>query len=104
MFEIPKDTIIEWKSCSTMPQDNFIAQIKEIKFVPKGFIYNLVRVNKSSVETSTFQSILVVSEFLEVFRDDLPGVPLDREKDFGIDLIPDIHHIFIPPYRMDQQS
>lgn len=25
MFEIPKDTIIEWKSCSTMPQDNFIA-------------------------------------------------------------------------------
>ncbi|XP_055800410.1 uncharacterized protein LOC129869841, partial [Solanum dulcamara] len=32
--------------------------------------------------------------------EDLPGVPPDREIDFGIDILPDIQPISIPPYRM----
>ncbi|XP_070010160.1 uncharacterized protein [Nicotiana sylvestris] len=33
-------------------------------------------------------------------RDELPGIPPDREIDFGIDVIPGTQHISIPPYRM----
>ena len=35
-----------------------------------------------------------------VFPDDLPGIPPEREIDFGIDLLTDIQPISIPPYRM----
>lgn len=39
----------------------------------------------------------MVCEFPKVFSDDLPRVPLDRENDFGINLILDTHLISIPP-------
>jgi len=42
----------------------------------------------------------VVNEFLEVFLDVLHGVPLDREIDFRIDVLPGTQPISIPPYRM----
>ena len=39
-------------------------------------------------------------EFLKVFSNDLPGIPLEREIDFGIDSLPDTNPISIPPYWM----
>ena len=36
-----------------------------------------------------------------MFLEDLPGVPPEREIDFGIDLFLDTQPISIPPYRMD---
>ncbi|XP_015169968.1 uncharacterized protein [Solanum tuberosum] len=42
----------------------------------------------------------VVNEFPDVFPEDLPGLPPEREVGFGIDLIPDTQPISIPPYRM----
>jgi len=42
----------------------------------------------------------VVNEFQEVFPEDLPGLPPEREIDFGNDLLPNTQPIFIPPYRM----
>ena len=42
----------------------------------------------------------MVNEFPEVFPDDLPGIPLDKEIDFGIDLLPDTRPSSIPPYRI----
>ena len=35
-----------------------------------------------------------------MFPEDLPGNPLEREIDFGIDLLQNNQPIFIPPYRM----
>ena len=32
--------------------------------------------------------ILVVKDFLDVFLEELPGLPLDREIEFGIDVPP----------------
>ncbi|XP_060170340.1 uncharacterized protein LOC132601256 [Lycium barbarum] len=37
----------------------------------------------------------------EVFLEDLPGIPPDREIDFAIDLLPGTKPISIPSYRMD---
>ena len=41
-----------------------------------------------------------MSEFLEVFLNDLPDIPSEWEIDFGIDLLPDTNPISIPPYRI----
>ena len=83
-----------------MPKGRFISYLKARKLVSKGCIYHLVRVNDSSVEIPHFQSVPIVREFPEVFLDDLPGIPPEREIDFGIDLIPDTRPISIPPYRV----
>ena len=39
-------------------------------------------------------------KFPDVFPDDIAGLPLEREVEFTIDLIPGTEPIFIPPYRM----
>ena len=64
--------------------------------ISKGYLYHLVRVKDSNSETPTLESVPVVNEFPE----DLPKVPLEREIDFGIDLLLDTQPISIPPYRI----
>ena len=38
---------------------------------------------------------------MEVFLDDLLGIPHEQKIYFGIDLLPDTNTILIPPYKMD---
>ena len=44
--------------------------------------------------------IPVVCEFPDVFPEDLPGLPPDRETEFTIEVTPGVAPISIPPYRM----
>ena len=63
-----------------MPKGHFISFVKVRNLVSKGCVYYLVRVNDSSVKVPPIQSVSVVKEFLEVFPDDLPGVPPERDR------------------------
>ncbi|KAH0650238.1 hypothetical protein KY284_030150 [Solanum tuberosum] len=99
-FQFPNEPVIEWSSSSAVPKGHFISYLKARKLVSKGCIYHLVRVHDSSVEIPHFQSVPTAREFPEVFPDDLPGIPPEREIDFSIDLIPDTRPISILPYRM----
>ena len=60
----------------------------------------MVRVEVPEPDIPDIYSVPIVREFLDVFPEDLPGVPPDREIDFGIDLLPGTKPISIPPYRM----
>ena len=40
-----------------------------------------------AIQTMTLLDILVVCEFLDVFLDELPGLPLDRDVEFKIELL-----------------
>ena len=51
-------------------------------------------------EGTLLEDIPIVKEFPDVFPDDISGLPLDREVEFTIDLIPGTEPISIPPYRM----
>ncbi|TMW90784.1 hypothetical protein EJD97_015274 [Solanum chilense] len=66
----------------------------------KGYLYNLVWVKDSSSETPTLEIVPVVYEFPKLFPEDLYGVPLKKEMDLGIDILPDNPPISIPPYIM----
>ena len=46
------------------------------------------------------QDILVVCEFVDVFLEDLPGLPLERDVEFVIELKPGTTHISRRSYRM----
>ncbi|XP_075111726.1 uncharacterized protein LOC142181934 [Nicotiana tabacum] len=67
--------------------------------IKNGCIYHLVRVADTTSEVSVPESVPVMNEFLEVFPDELPGIPPDRDIDFGIDVLPDTRPVSIPLYR-----
>ena len=80
--------MIEWAGNIASPRGKFISYLKARKMVRKGYIYHLVRVQDLKAEMPTLQSVPVVSEFPDVFPDELPGLPPEREIDFSIDLLP----------------
>ena len=78
----------------------FISYLKSRKIISKGYLYHLVQIKDSSLETPTLVSFLLVCEFPEVFPKDLPGIPPKRKINFGINLLLDTQPISILPYRM----
>lgn len=68
--------------------------------ISKGYIYHIIQVQDSSLETPTLDSVSVACEFPNIFPNDLLGVPPEKEIDFGIDLLLDTQAISIFPYRM----
>ncbi|XP_070032561.1 uncharacterized protein [Nicotiana tomentosiformis] len=99
-FEFPKEPVIEWKGDDVVPKGRFISYLKSTKMINKGCIYHLARVTNTDVGAPTLASVPVVNEFMEVFPNELPRIPRDREIDFGIDVMPGMQPIYIPPYRM----
>ncbi|KAH0720184.1 hypothetical protein KY290_005094 [Solanum tuberosum] len=99
-FQFPSDPVLEWKGSSLMHIGRFISYLKARKMIFKGYIYHLVWVKDSNCETPTLDYVLLVNEFPEVFPEDIPRVPPEREIDFGIDILPDTQPISISPYRM----
>ena len=63
----------------------------------RGFLASVVDLQKKELE---IEYILVVLEFLDVFPEDLPGLLLDREVEFSIDLVPGTAPISKALYRM----
>lgn len=61
----------------------------------QGFIAYVINTQTKSVK---LEVIPVVSDFLEVFPEQLPGIPPDREIEFEIDLIPGTTPISKTPY------
>ncbi|XP_049357897.1 uncharacterized protein LOC125822529 [Solanum verrucosum] len=95
-FHLPKEAVLEWKGNIGAPRGKFISYFRVKKMMYKGYICHLVRVRNIDADPPTLQSVPVVNEFPE----DLPGLPPEREVEFGIDIIPDTKPISIPPYRM----
>ena len=63
----------------------------------KGYLAHVVDTRRSEAR---LEDVPAVRDFLDVFPDDLPGLPPEREIDFPIDLIPGTAPISLPPYRM----
>ena len=83
-----------------MPKGHFNSSLKVRKLVSKVCIYHLVRLNDSSDDVSSPKSFSLVKKFQDVFPNDLPGVSLEREIEFSIDIIQDTCPISIYPYRV----
>jgi hypothetical protein len=61
-------------------------------------VANCAKVNQ--LDASQGSKVPVVNEFLDVFLEDLPGMPPDRDIEFVIELKPGTAPIYKTPFRM----
>ena len=54
----------------------------------------------TTTKTPRIEYVMVVNEFCDVFSKDLPGLPVDREVEFWIDLVLGAKPIAKAPYRL----
>ncbi|KAA0037766.1 putative polyprotein [Cucumis melo var. makuwa] len=79
---------------------SLISALKAEKLLRKGctaFLAHIVVVQREKLKP---EDVPMVKEFLDVFQNDLSGLPPDREIEFTIELLPEIAPISQAPYRM----
>ncbi|KAG8474941.1 hypothetical protein CXB51_031650 [Gossypium anomalum] len=79
---------------------NVISALRAEKWIRKGCEAYLAFVSQTDEEGLTVDKVRTVKEFQDVFPDELPGLPPNREVEFGIDLLPGTAPVSIAPYRM----
>jgi hypothetical protein len=78
----------------------FISSLQLWKSMHKGCkLYVILELNKKGL-TEGLEHLLVVREFADVFLEELPSMPPERELEFTIDLKPRTDPIARTPYRM----
>ncbi|XP_012481045.1 uncharacterized protein LOC105795942 [Gossypium raimondii] len=91
---------IEVNGIRTSRLTRIISAVKANKLLRQGSTAYLAYVINSDSVDSQCRKIRTVCEFLDVFPEELPSVPLDREVEFAIKVYPGTAPISIPPYRM----
>ncbi|XP_060182215.1 uncharacterized protein LOC132611867 [Lycium barbarum] len=79
---------------------NIISAVMARKMVSQGFGAYIAHIFDTHLESPSLKNKPVVCEFPDVFPKKLPGLPLEREVEFPIVVIPGTTPISITPYRM----
>ncbi|XP_035838001.1 uncharacterized protein LOC118479413 [Helianthus annuus] len=84
------------KACNPM----ICSMIEARKFILHGCKAYLTYIRAVEKETPRIEDVPVVREFKDVFPEDLPGMPPEREIEFGIELTPGAKPVAKAPYRL----
>ena len=76
-----------------------ISILEAKRLLLKGYESYLAHVVDTSMTKVKLENVPIVYEFSDVFPEDLPKLPPDRELEFGIEVLLDSATISIPPYR-----
>ncbi|GJU84803.1 hypothetical protein Tco_1292349 [Tanacetum coccineum] len=79
---------------------SLISCIKTERYISRGYQVFIAKVMEKKSDEKRLEDIPVVREFLEVFLEDLPGLPPVRQVEFQIDLIPGAAPVAQAPYRL----
>ncbi|KAI3729056.1 hypothetical protein L6452_17703 [Arctium lappa] len=80
--------------------NSIISSLKARKFLAKGYPSYLAYVVDAKEEKKSLEDVKIVQNFLDVFPEDLPGLPPERQVEFQIDLTPGAAPIDRAPYRL----
>ncbi|KAM2938208.1 hypothetical protein FF1_038026 [Malus domestica] len=97
--------------CSGLPEVTFvdersgvrhgvISTMRAKKLLSKGCQGYIAHVVLNDVVPSSVEEVGVVRHYPDVFPDNFPGFPPDRDVEFSIDLLPGTYPISLTPYRM----
>ncbi|XP_070002380.1 uncharacterized protein [Nicotiana sylvestris] len=90
MLPMPGIPRVEWSGTLDHTPSRVISFLNAQRMVEKGCAAYLAYVRGVSIDTPSVDSVSVVQDFPDVFPTDLPGMPPDRDIDFGnvhIDLL-----------------
>jgi hypothetical protein len=79
------------------------SSVKELEYVAESLVMDKATSNRivlNHLDATSTLDIRTVSEYSDVFLEELPGMPPDHEIDFVIELVPGTAPIFMRPYRM----
>ena len=79
---------------------NVILAMQAKRFMRKGCETFLALILDSKRGQVDVEKIPIVREFLDVFLEELPDIPLEREVDLSIEIVPGTTPISRAPYRM----
>ena len=79
---------------------NVISAMQARRFIRKGYEAFLALLLDSKRGQVDVEKILVVREFPDVFPEELPGIPLEREVDLSIEIVLGTDLMSTTPYRM----
>ncbi|GKE30917.1 putative reverse transcriptase domain-containing protein, partial [Tanacetum coccineum] len=80
-----------------------ISSIRTQRYFEKGcqvFLIQMMKKEETKASKRRIKDMPVVKDFLEVFSKDLPGLPLTRQVEFHIELIPRAAPVARVPYRL----
>ncbi|GJZ17394.1 putative reverse transcriptase domain-containing protein [Tanacetum coccineum] len=96
--------IIRGDNCDGGSKLNIISCTRTQKYIQKGCQVYLAQVTSKKAEDKSeekrLEDVPIVQEFLEVFPEDLPGLPPARQVEFQIDLVPGAAPVARAPYRL----
>ncbi|XP_077249189.1 uncharacterized protein LOC143888636 [Tasmannia lanceolata] len=99
-FCIPNQTEFIFRGSMRVAPPRVISALQARRLLRNGCQGFLASVKDVSQGDLKLQDIPIVREYLDVFLEDLPGWPPDREIEFTIDLVPGTRPISKAPYRM----
>ncbi|GJU24028.1 putative reverse transcriptase domain-containing protein [Tanacetum coccineum] len=83
---------------------SIISCTKTHKYIDRGCLIFLAQVTKKETEDKSeekrLEDVPTVQDFLEVFPEDLHGLPHMRQVEFQINLVPSVVHVARAPYRL----
>ncbi|KAA0042469.1 Transposon Ty3-I Gag-Pol polyprotein [Cucumis melo var. makuwa] len=100
VFRKPGFAEVVFRGMRKVVSRSLISVMKAEKLLRKGCIAFLAHIVVVQREKLKPEDVPMVKEFLEVFPDDLSGLPPDREIEFTIELLPGTTPISQAPYRM----
>ena len=83
-----------------MVPNYLVSAMKAFQLIRSGCDAYLANVIDTTVVSPGVSDVPIVNEFLDVFLEELPGLPPQREVEFQIETIPGVALISIAPYRM----
>ncbi|GJY23778.1 putative reverse transcriptase domain-containing protein [Tanacetum coccineum] len=96
--------IIRGDNCDSGSKLNIISCMRTQKYIEKGCQVYLAQVTSKKAddksEEKRLEDVPIIREFLEVFLEDLPGLPPARQVEFQIDLVPGAAPVARAPYRL----
>lgn len=77
-----------------------ISYVRVVKYMNEGCQAFMVHVMEDKSKDRRLEDVPVVNEFPDVFPEDLPGLPPERQVEFQIELVPGVAPVAKAPYRL----
>ena len=100
IFELPGQERVVFCGERQAVPSCLVSAVSAFQLIQEGCQAYLAHVVDRAQSEKELKDIPVVNEFPDVFPEDLPGLPPDRETEFTIEVVPGVAPISIPPYRM----